>query len=153
MGNSPVTLDFSKAQSIDAGVTLDFSRAQLLKPNPQQALSQTNSLMTLAMSGQQAQMNPAERAQFESGRNAGTASAAGTVALGTLGALGVPTVSTGSVGTGILDATGQEIMKDVVQYGPSVARQVLSHPLAQKLLLHAAGLGAGGAILKAIFGK
>jgi hypothetical protein len=153
MGNSPVTLDFSKAQPIDTGVTLDFSKAQLLNRNPQQTLSQANSLMALAMSGQQAQMNPADRARFEQGRQAGTASAAGTVAGGTLSALLGPTASTASVGTGILDATGQEIMKDVTQYGPSVARQVLSHPLAQKLLLHAAGLAGGGAILKAIFGK
>jgi hypothetical protein len=149
MGNSPVVLDFSKAQPIDAGVTLDFSKAQPLNRTPQT----TNSLMALAMSGQQAQMSPTNRAQFEQGRLAGTAAAAGTAAFGTLGSLlGAPSMSTTSVGTGILDATGQEIMKDVTQYGPSVARQVLSHPLAQKLLLHAAGLGAGGAILKAIFG-
>jgi hypothetical protein len=112
--------------------------------------------MALAMSGQQAQMNPEDQEQFESGRQAGFGSAAATAALGAAGgALAAPSVTAGSVGTGILDAAGHEIMKDLMQYGPSAARAILSHPLGQKLLMHAAGMAGGGAILKAlgIFGK
>lgn len=36
----------------------------------------------------------------------------------------------------------------MASYGPSVAKQVLSHPLAQMLLKGAIGAAGGGAILK-----
>src|ERR1700730_2489012 len=112
MANGGVTLDFSKAQPI-APVALDFSKAEPVNPTPQQNLSRTNANMALAMSGQQAQMNPQDQTQFEAGRKAGTISGGGTVALGALGGLGsaltAPTAATETVGTGVLDAAGEEI--------------------------------------------
>jgi hypothetical protein len=70
MGNSPITLDFSKVQPADETqpVKLDFSKAVPLNPTPEQSLSRTNSLMSLAMGGQQRQMNPQDQAQFNAGR-------------------------------------------------------------------------------------
>lgn len=40
------------------------------------------------------------------------------------GAAFAPTATTETIGTGILDAAGQEFKREVVKYGPSVARQV-----------------------------
>jgi hypothetical protein len=156
MGSVPVTLDFSKAQPIEKPVTLDFSKAQPLGPTPEQTLSRTNQNLALAMSGQQGQMSPEDLQQFEAGRQAGFGSAAATAATGAVGgALAAPSVTAGSVGTGILNAAGHEIMRDITQYGPSAARTILAHPIAQRLLIHAAGTVGAGAILKAlgIFGK
>jgi hypothetical protein len=99
MGNSPVTLDFSKAQPI-APVTLDFSKAQ---PLPRRdPMSSVNANMTAAMSGQRMQ-TPEDQAQFEQGKKAGTISAASQMATsGLVGPALAPTVSAAEVGTGIL---------------------------------------------------
>jgi hypothetical protein len=133
MGNAPaVTLDMSKAQPIAQAqpVTLDMTKAQPINPTPLDVLSRTNQNMALAMSGQSAQMRPDDQAQFESGRTAGTIAAAGTLATGALSAAGAaltaPTVGTQTVGTGILDAAGEEIKREVLKYGPSLGKQAAS---------------------------
>jgi hypothetical protein len=79
-----------------------------------------------------------------------------------IGALASPTAQTTQVGTGILDATGQEIMKDISTMGPSALRQAANavsaasaaHPVVSNLIkigLVTLGLKHAGA-LKALFG-
>jgi hypothetical protein len=46
-------------------------------------------------------------------------------AMGAVGGLAAPTTTTAEVGTGILDATGQEITREVLSYGPSLGKQAL----------------------------
>ena len=48
-------------------------------------------------------------------------------------------VATSSVGTGILDAAGNEIMRDVTTYGPSLLRQFGTKAIPW--VMRAAGLG------------
>ena len=76
---------------------------------------------------------------------AGAIAGAGELA----GTLGAPTVARTSVGTGVLDAAGNEIMKDVTTYGPNLLRQHGSKALMPMLryALRGAGLGAGYKIL------
>jgi hypothetical protein len=165
MGSGPVTLDFSKAQPIAQPVALDFSKAQPIGPTPEQTLSRTNQNMALAMSGQQAQMNPEDREQFESGRKAGTI--AGGVQLATstgLGALAAPSVVTkaGPLVPAGRDAAGRFLpwaASQVAEEGPTLARQgvtaatdfLTAHPLAAEALKHTLrglGIGAGLHFLK-----
>jgi hypothetical protein len=158
-GGGGVTLDRSTLQSIGSGgsgpVTLDKKTLQPINPTDEQKFSRTLQNMTYAMSGQSDQMHPDDKAEFDRGVKAGTASAIATAAtVGVEGAaapLTAPRVAgTTAVGTGILDATGREIMRDVTTYGPSVARQIFSHPLTQSLLARAAGYAGAGYILKAL---
>lgn len=48
----------------------------------------------------------------------------------------------------MLDASGKEIMRELAPNGPSVAKQVLSYPLAQMIFRVAVGTGVAGSILK-----
>ena len=175
MGGTPtITLDKSTLQPIAAPipesssgapatpntanmpkVTLDKSTLTPLNPTREEKLSRTLQNMTYAMSGQSEQMHPDDKAEFDRGLEAGAKSAFGTVASGAaVGALApafAPTVAgTQAVGTGILDAAGKEIFRDITTYGPSVARQVLSHPFTQSLLARAAGYAGAGYILKVL---
>jgi hypothetical protein len=150
MGTTPVTLDLSKAQALPqpAPVKLDMSKAV--------SISEPDSVFVPSHGygggGSYVSGTPSEIQGIRDKQNAGIAAgiglATGAAAAPVIGALTAPTVATEAVGTGILDASGNEIMKDVMSYGPSTARAVLSHPLTQKLLMHAAGWATGGAILK-----
>jgi hypothetical protein len=111
-------------------------------------LSRTNFNMAAALSGQK-QATPEDQEQFQSGKKAGYVSAATQAGLGAVGApLTAPTVTSSTVGTGILDSSGQEVVREVLSHGPSVARQALSNPVAQKLLWRVVGPVAGVALLK-----
>jgi len=130
VGNGPVTLDFSKAQPIapiaspstSSAVTLDFSKAEPINPDRQYALDRTLMNMTRAMSGQKMD-NPQDQAIAEKAKEEGFKSAALTAGLGFgAGALAAPAAGAATVGTGILDAGGSEVMKDIATQGPSLAR-------------------------------
>jgi hypothetical protein len=148
--------NFDVSGALNAG----YSKADIIthlsqtpQPSGEQKLSRTLQNMTYAMSGQSDQMHPDDKAEFDRGVKAGAKSAAVTTATGAASAAAAPLtapVATGTeaVGTGILDATGHEIMRDVTTYGPSVARQVFSHPLTQSLLTRVAGYAGAGYILK-----
>ena len=137
MGN-PITLDFSKAQplapanpsattSTGTSVTLDFSKAQKLAPAGEDDLTRMNRQMTAALSGQTTTLSDEEKQQAETGKAAGFKAAAVTAAGGAIAApLGAASVATEQVGTGILDSSGQEIMREVMQSGPSLGRQALT---------------------------
>lgn len=66
-----------------------------------------------------------------------------------------PSASTATVGTGILDASGDEIMKDIITQGPSAAVRFLSHPVIRQAMQYAIkgiGIGAGYGLLREITG-
>jgi hypothetical protein len=100
--------------------------------------------MTLAMSGQQAQMAPEDQEQFEQGKQAGMTSAALTAATGTLGgALGASSVgkAAGPLVPAGRDAAGRMlpwIASQIQTQGPSLAKQGITagvslaqaHPIA-----------------------
>lgn len=122
----PLTLDFSKAQPIaqatnNSPVTLDFSKAQPINLTPQEALSRTNANMALAMSGQQAQMSPDDRQQFESGRKAGTIAGGTAIATGAASGLFTPGIQVAQETSSVLGPEGQPITKEVVKDAPSLA--------------------------------
>jgi len=159
--------DMSKAVPMEMGGFADalvskdnggFADALVRKtnnPTSEQKLSRTLQNMTYAMSGQSDQMHPDDKAEFDRGVKAGTTAGIVTAATGALSGAAAPltaprAIGTTAVGTGILDATGREIMRDVTTYGPSVARQVLSHPLTQSLLARTAGYAGAGYILKTL---
>jgi hypothetical protein len=78
---------------------------------------------------------------------AGAGAIAGPSTLGSM--LGAPTAAAGTVGTGILDTAGHEIMRDVTTYGPSLLKQYgakAALPLF-RYAMHGAGLGAGYKVL------
>lgn len=158
-GTLTVTLDKSTlkpigVQSVSSGpaVTLDKST---LKPinDPTYAgnafpelkndrLSRTLYNMTAAMSGQKL-ATPEDQAEGEKGRAAGFKAAALTAASSTVGGvLSAPAVGTATVGTGILDATGQAITREAIKYGPSVATQaarwIATNPVATAFGYHVA---------------
>jgi hypothetical protein len=61
-------------------------------------------------------------------------------------ALSAPTVAgTEMVGTGLLDAAGNEIMRESATYGPSILRTIASSPIAQKAAEWIARGAIGGA--------
>jgi hypothetical protein len=176
MGNTPTAkLDMSTFQPIaDAAIPksssgapataaptkmpsgkLDMSTFTPANPTQEQALSRTLQNMAYAMSGQSDKMHPDDKAEFDKGVEAGAKSAAVTTATGAASAALAPftapaVTGTEAVGTGILNPAGKEIMRDVTTYGPSVARQIFSHPLTQSLLARAAGYAGAGYILKAL---
>lgn len=91
----------------------------------------------------------------QKGQAIGTAVGGGLVAgAGLAGAALAPTVATETVGTGILDAAGNEIMREGLKYGPSALRAALAHPLGQQVLKWAVAGGAGaigsGTVWKAL---
>jgi len=64
-----------------------------------------------------------------------------------IGALSSPTVQATQAGTGILDAAGQEIMREGAKLGPSAISQALAHPVGKLILTEAlkgASLAVGG---------
>lgn len=69
---------------------------------------------------------------------AGAGSAAGSAA-DLAAKLTARSVATSSLGTGILDAAGNEVMRDVTTYGPSLLRQFGSKAIPW--VMRAAGLG------------
>ena len=103
-----------------------------------------------AQSGQKL-ATPEDQAIGEQGRAAGFESAGVTAAAGTLGALAAPSVAAARVGTGLLNPAGEEILKDVTQYGPSLLRQALSNPVTQHILAKVVGYGTLGYILRRTF--
>ena len=138
MGTTPVTLDFSKAQSlaptkpdttISAGVTLDFSKAQPIA-GPGASTSGDFWQGSPSVPGlpiQQSMTMTPEKMKagaITAGETALAGAAAGSAALGASAAL-APTATAETVGTGILDASGQEIMREVTKYGSSLGRQGL----------------------------
>ena len=194
MGNSPVTLDFSKAVPLaaqpgafqskpggpiqNANVTLDFSKSQpIAGPGEQIGYSGLKDIVPMENESFEDTMKRAieygktltpadlERQTKADLRRAPLALAAGPVMAGAQLAIPTaasaaasalaPTATTETVGTGVLDALGNEVTREVVRLGPSAARAVLSNPIVQKVLLHmagsaATGLGLGGtyALLK-----
>lgn len=84
----------------------------------------------------------------KSGVSAALATAGGVSGAGTLGALTDPTAIASTVGTGITDAAGNEITKDIIQSGPSLLRQGATK-VAELALKHKITTGAVGyAVLK-----
>jgi hypothetical protein len=78
---------------------------------------------------------------------AGAGGIAGTASLATL--LGAPSAAAGTVGTGILDQAGNEIMRNVTTYGPSLLKEYgakAALPLF-RYAMHGAGMGAGYKVL------
>ena len=157
MGNTPAwnpdPSTLKPAQAATSDWNPDPKTLTPINPTDEQKLSRTLQNMTYAMSGQSNQMHPDDKAEFDRGVKAGTIAGATVAATGGVEAAAAPltaarVTATTAVGTGILDATGREIMRDVTTYGPSVARQILSHPLTQSLLARAAGYGGAGYILK-----
>ena len=106
--------------------------------------------MMAAQSGQKL-ATPEDQAIGEQGKAAGFESAGVTAAAGTLGALAAPSVAAARVGTGLLNPAGEEILKDVTQYGPSLLRQALSNPVTQHILAKVVGYGTLGYILRKTF--
>src|SRR5262249_40931794 len=69
------------------------------------------------------------------GSAANVAAGLGGAALGELGTLLRPTMVTKTIGTGILDSTGKELMRDVLEAGPSKAAQAIQKFLPEKSTL------------------
>ena len=156
MGNSPgSTLDFSKAQrlpplpagykldakaavpplpsgyALDAASTLDFSKAQRLPPAGTQSGTERALQQGLGGPPMFVDVPAGQKESFEQagqrGYQTGAAIGAGLVAgAGTIGSLLAPTVTTGTVGTGILGPTGEEVTRDIATQGPSLARAGLN---------------------------
>jgi len=129
VSTEPVTLDFSKAQPVSqptqpGGVTLDFSKAQPLQP-PQSGGAGMNAALD----------NPAikdlEQGNREASTTAGELEGAKGLVQGGVGlakagvkALTEPTIGAAkSVGTGLVDAAGNEIKREVATEGPSLLKQ------------------------------
>jgi hypothetical protein len=105
-------------------------------------------------------MTQQEREEFKSGKQAGTIAGARDAALMSVAGPVASKVSAGvdaalapkpvtqTVGTGILDSAGKEIMKDVTTLGPSVAKVFIQNPTVQKLALKGAGLLGLGWLMK-----
>jgi len=106
--------------------------------------------MMAAQSGQKL-ATPEDQAIGEQGKAAGFISAGVTAAGGTLASLFAPSVATATAGTGVLNPAGEEILKDVTQYGPSLIRQALGNPVVQHLLGRTVGYGTLGYILRRVF--
>jgi len=101
--------------------------------------------MTAAMSGQQ-QATPQDQEQFEQGKQSGFIAGATQAGLGALGPLAGPTRIAATEGTGILDASGNELRRAVTKYGPSLGSQALKSTvswISRHPLLAAAGYEAG----------
>ena len=165
-----VSLDFSKAQPLaqpanGSPVSLDFSKSQPINLTPEQQRSRTLSNMTLAMSGQQAQMSPDDRQQFESGRKAGTIAGGASIATGAAGGLFTPGVQVAQETSSLLGPEGQPITKEVVKEAPSLAGAAIKNILPEgatlgqaakiaKILYHTgAGSGMAALLWHEIFGK
>ncbi len=121
----PLTLDFSKAQSIaqpanNSPVALDFSIAQPINPTNQQRLDRTLYNMTAAMSGQQ-MATPEDQAQGEAGRRAGTIAGGISILTGAAGGLLTPGVQVAQETSSLLGPEGQPIIKEVLKDAPSLA--------------------------------
>ena len=162
MSTAPVTLDFSKAQPIQPSVTFDFSKAQPIQDmNAERGAAQATGLspdkrgpigrafdevkagLTAAQPGGGLTPQPTalgNAAEFfgmagdTASRLAGpTEAAAGAGALSEKAASVLkPTPSIRSIGTGLYDGAGKEIMKDVVEYGPSKLAQQVQKLLPEK---------------------
>lgn len=106
---------------------------------PEQTLSRTNANMAAAMSGQQ-MPNPEDQQGFDEGKKAGTIQGGVDIAAGAvLGPIAGrtaemlrPTVVAKTIGTGLLDAGGREITRQVVEHGPSELAQSLQKILPSK---------------------
>jgi hypothetical protein len=143
-GTSGVTLDMSTLQGSqdnpgftemirkirEAGQPHKSFAAQQFPQLQTNPTSRTLYNMTAAMSGQK-QATPEDEEQAQAGRKAGFISGAVTAGMGALGGpLAAPTVTTESVGTGILNQTGQEIMREITKAGPSIGREAVKATLA-----------------------
>jgi len=157
VGNGPVTLDFSKAQPIapiaspstSSAVTLDFSKAEPIAGSPPPKQSYWEQVSQGLVQGMKDESDP--QARIAAGKVALITGATMATAGAVSGALAPSVVGTETVGTGILDAAGEEITREVAKYGPSATRAVLSSPVVQSILKHAAisagtGMGLGGTI-------
>jgi len=93
-----------------------------------------------------AMMSPqSQREATTRGAAIGVGGLATAAAIPAAAALAAPrAIGQAAVGTGILDASGQEITRLVTQYGPSAVKQVLMHPFVQSALK---GLAIGGGSL------
>ena len=90
-------------------------------------------------------------AEAQGGATQAALGTAGAAVTGSLAALAAPTVTAARVGTGVLNPAGEEILKDVTQYGPSLLRQALSNPVTQHILAKVVGYGTLGYILRRTF--
>jgi hypothetical protein len=161
MGN-PITLDFSTAKPLapanpnattSTGVTLDFSTAKKLpEPTPsEQAFKPmpANQPSPAARGGYflPAYTSPAEAKGGATQAALGLATAGATAGISSLAS---PSATATQAGTGVLDAAGQEIMREGIKYGPSAISQALAHPLGKLILTEAlkgGSLAVGGATL------
>jgi hypothetical protein len=152
--NANVQLDFSKAQPIpQAGEQQNYAGLKEIVPMEGESFGDTmkraieyGKTVTPEQLHQQAQADlklaPAVAAAAPAIGAAGAAAIAGPATLGSV--LSAPTAATGSVGTGILDAAGNEFMKNVTTYGPSLLKQYgakAALPLV-RYALRGAGIGA-----------
>src|SRR6516225_6970105 len=158
MGNSPgSTLDFSKAQKlpplpagykldaktvppVPAGYTLDFSKAVTLPPPSPSEMAfkpMTGNQPSPAARGGYflpAYTSPAEARGGAIQAGLGLATAGATAGISSLAS---PSATATQVGTGVLDAAGQEIMREGVKHGPSAISQALAHPVGKLILTEA----------------
>jgi hypothetical protein len=117
------------------------------------------------MSGQQDQMSPDDRQQFESGRKAGTIAGGASIATGAAGGLFTPGVQVAQETSSLLGPEGQPITKEVVKEAPSLAGAAIKNILPEgatlaqaakiaKILYHTgAGSGMAALLWHEIFGK
>lgn len=131
--NANVTLDFSKAQPIAGpGEQIGYSGLKDIVPKEGEAFADTmkraiayGKTLTKADLDKQTHADlkvaPAvlAAAPVMGAAGAGALTAGGEIA----GRALAPTVARSTVGTGILDAAGNEFMRDVTTYGPSLVQQ------------------------------
>jgi hypothetical protein len=110
------------------------SAVDIAKKQEQQK-NDLNMNMSRAMSGQP-QTTTEQQQQFDEGKKEGTISGATQIGLGAAGALAsaamAPTTIAKTVGTGLLDAGGNEITKEVLEEGPSKIAQVVKNILPKE---------------------
>lgn len=135
------------------GATWDLSpdndaAKAFLTQRQQDASSRTNMNMTRAMSGR-AMSTPADQAQFDAGKKAGTIAGASIIAGGTLGAaLAAPGVITEEAATGLLDEFGEPITREIIKQGPSLlgkgfqaaTQWATAHPTLVKEIIKVGGI-------------
>ncbi len=97
------------------------AQAAVRKPIDQLQEKRYSIFTPTGISGTPEQLNQVEHAQNIT-TGAVTSLAAGVPAAARLLA---PTVGTATAGTGILDATGSEITREIMTYGPSIGRQAV----------------------------
>ena len=136
--------DMSKAVPINASAANVTSGPQKTVRALQQGMGGPPMFVDVP-EGQKESFERAGQAGYQKGGAIGAGLVAGA---GTLGALALPTATgTATVSTGLLNPAGEEILKDVSQYGPSLLQQAITNPVVQHILLRYVGPGTGLYIL------